>query len=112
MTRARNILLRKLAATGLVAAMLGASNPALGAVPSHQNPKIANFYLRWTVYEGEARELSKWDVVFLDMEVGSRTPDSIRLMRSLNPNIKILAYITASEIRTDAASLGAASQVE
>src|SRR3989338_9388979 len=109
MTRARNILLRKLAATGLVAAMLGASNPALGAVPSHQNPKIANFYLRWTVSEGEARELSKWDVVFLDMEVGSRTPDSIRLMRSLNPNIKILAYITASEIRTDAASLGAAS---
>lgn len=90
-------------------AIIGGFDSVSAAVPGHANPKIANFYLHWTLSEGEARELAKWDVVFLDMEVAQRTPNAIRLMRQLNPTIKILAYITASEIRADAASLGSVS---
>ncbi|TAL19451.1 hypothetical protein EPN90_03435 [Patescibacteria group bacterium] len=69
-------------------------------------PKTANFYLRWTLSDEEARALAKWDLVILDMEVQSNSPSAIRLMRQLNPSIVILAYITAAEIRSDAANLG------
>jgi len=61
-------------------------------------PRLANYFLKWELNETEARELSKWDVVILDMENQENNPELIRLMRKLNPNIKILAYITSQEI--------------
>jgi hypothetical protein len=82
-----------------------APDPAL----SHSAPKKANFYLKWTLSDAEARELARWDLVILDMEIQSNNPEAIRLMRQLNPRIKILAYITASEIRSDALDLGGIS---
>lgn len=75
-------------------------------IPGHPSPKIANYFLHWTVSEGEARELSKWDIVVLDMEVALRTPDAIRRIRRDNPQAIILAYLTPSEIRQDALGLG------
>lgn len=70
-------------------------------------PKKANFFLHWTVSDSEARELSKWDIVILDMEVQENSPNAFRLMRQLHPGIKILAYVAGSEIRSDANVLGA-----
>lgn len=77
--------------------------------PDASAPKIVNFYLPWTLSDSDARELSKWDLVVLDMEVQERDPEAIRLMRQLHPGIRILAYVTASELRSDAAAIGAAA---
>ncbi len=93
----------------VAAAMLLPSALLAASAVNHSPPKKANFYLRWTISDSEARELARWDVVTLDMEVQSTNPGAIRLMRRLNPNIKILAYVTASEIRSDAAELGNAA---
>ncbi|PIR74203.1 MAG: hypothetical protein COU35_04045 [Candidatus Magasanikbacteria bacterium CG10_big_fil_rev_8_21_14_0_10_47_10] len=67
-------------------------------------PRKANTFLQWTMTETEARELAKWDVVILDMEIQERYPEYLRLMRQLNPDIILLAYITSQEVRQDAGS--------
>jgi len=82
---------------------------AAPAAPEHASPKKANFYLKWTVSDAEARELARWDIVILDMEVQGANPGALKLMRQINPQIKILAYVTASEIRSDADNLGNAA---
>ncbi|MCF7860256.1 hypothetical protein K9M09_01395 [Patescibacteria group bacterium] len=65
-------------------------------------PRLANYFLKWELSEAEAIELSKWDVVILDMENQENNPDMIRLIRKLNPKIRILAYITSQEILDNA----------
>lgn len=67
-------------------------------------PKNANYFLKWTLTESEVRDLAKWDVVILDMEVQARQPEMLKKMRELNPDITLLAYITAQEIRGDAST--------
>lgn len=64
-------------------------------------PKLANYYLHWELSDYEARELARWDLLILDMEVSQNSPDKIRLIRELNPDIIILAYITSQEIMDD-----------
>ncbi|MBI4142801.1 hypothetical protein HY480_02935 [Candidatus Uhrbacteria bacterium] len=64
--------------------------------------RLANFFLKWHLSEEEARDLAKWDVIILDMEVAVNTPREFALLRSLNPNARILAYVTSQEIRRDA----------
>ncbi len=66
------------------------------------HPKRANYYLSWTLTETQARELARWDMVILDMEIQERHPDLLVKMRQWNPNIKMLVYITPQEIRQDA----------
>ncbi len=65
-------------------------------------PRTVNFYLRWELNEPNARELAKWPVVVMDMDMQVRAPELLRLMRTINPDIIILAYITPQEIRKDA----------
>lgn len=67
--------------------------------------------MHWSVTEAEARELSKWDVVILDAENGAHNPSLMRLMRELNPNITLLAYVPAAEIRTDLDRLGGSAPI-
>ena len=64
-------------------------------------PRLANYYLKWELNSTEARELAKWDLLILDMEVGSNSPDAIKLIREINPQVIILAYITSQEIIED-----------
>lgn len=71
-------------------------------------PRTANYFLKWELNETEARELSKWDLVVLDMEIQENSPELICLMRQLNPNIKILAYIASQEIIDNANNYGGA----
>jgi len=68
-------------------------------------PRLANYFLHWTISEEEARELKKWDLLILDMEVQERSRRELQLLRELNPNIILLAYITSVEIRKDALTL-------
>lgn len=43
-------------------------------------------------------ELAKYDIVILNLDAWRNTPDAIRTMRTLNPEIKLLANIQISEI--------------
>lgn len=70
----------------------------------HQNPRLANLFLAWHLSEEEARDLASWDVIVLDMEVAENTPETFALLRALAPKAKLLAYVTAQEIRRDAAA--------
>lgn len=71
--------------------------------PIHSFPRIANYYLHGQLTESAARELARWDLVILDMEIQVNSKHLLKKIRELNPNIVILAYITAQEIRNDAA---------
>jgi len=68
-----------------------------------QRPQLANIFQKWHLSEEEARDLARWDVIVLDMEVAQNTPREFALLRSLNPSAKLLAYVTSQEIRRDAA---------
>ncbi len=61
-------------------------------------PKIANYFLKWNISSQEAVELANWDLLVLDMEIIFNDPDKIIQIRQLNPDVIILAYITAQEI--------------
>ncbi|OGF32708.1 hypothetical protein A2316_00630 [Candidatus Falkowbacteria bacterium RIFOXYB2_FULL_38_15] len=60
-------------------------------------PRLANLFFKWDITDIEAKELAKWDLVAIDMEAGIKTPENLKKIREYNPNIKILAYITAQE---------------
>jgi len=64
----------------------------------------ANYYLRWDISDSQAQQLAKWDLLILDMETQLTSASQLKKIRQLNPNIKILAYITSQEIRSDASS--------
>ena len=73
-----------------------------GLVRENKYPKLANYFLKWELSDGEARELAKWDLLVLDMENQINSREQLRKIRQYNPEIIILAYITAGEIRQDA----------
>lgn len=60
-------------------------------------PKVANFYLRTPISTAEANGLARFDVLILHMLAQQNSAEQIRLIRRLNPNIKILVYIAAQE---------------
>lgn len=62
-------------------------------------PILANYYLRWDLPNSEIENLAKWDLLILDMENQVSNPEKIKKIRQLNPNIKILAYVTSQEIK-------------
>jgi len=72
---------------------------------NHSYPKVANLFFRWDISTSEAKELAKWDILIIDMEVQRITPDSLKLIKQYNPNIKILAYLASADIRGDSGSL-------
>ncbi len=64
-------------------------------------PRLANYFLKWEINKEEATQLAKWDLLVLDMETQENSPESLKLIRRLNPDIIILAYITSQEIIDD-----------
>lgn len=63
-----------------------------------KNPKLVNYFLHWSITENEARELAKWDFLVLDMEVQENSPMEMSLIRKINPNVKIIAYIPSQNL--------------
>jgi hypothetical protein len=62
-------------------------------------PRRANYFLHWQIDGATAKELSKWDLLVLDMETQVTSRTWLQKIREWNPNIKILAYITPQEIK-------------
>lgn len=93
----------KVRSVALFLALLLLSSPLVSFAYQEKTtfPRLANYYLKWELSEGEARELAKWDLLVLDMETQENSPGALRLIRQLNPDIVILAYITSQEIIED-----------
>lgn len=68
-------------------------------------PRLANYFLHWTISDDEAASLAKFDLVILDAEVQYRSRAQMEMIRRLNPQVILLAYIPAAEVRRDALSL-------
>ncbi len=68
------------------------------AFGTQQSPKLMNLYFDWQLKNENQVALAKWDVVVLDMDFGWQFPERIRKLRHDNPNIKILAYVSAGEL--------------
>lgn len=91
--------MQKLAASILIVAMAVSLVPKrVFALGDDGTPKTINFFLGYEITDHSARELSRWDIIVLDMDQQFQFPDKLRLIRQLNPNIKILAYVSAGEI--------------
>jgi len=69
-------------------------------------PKRANYFLSWELSNETANELSKMDLVIIDMEHQIKNKTKLIEMKKKNPNLILLAYITSQEIRDDATSAG------
>lgn len=89
---------RKKIATLLFALVLLFPVVTRAAVLKPTFPRLANYFLKWSVTDDEAQALSKWDVLILDMEVQENSPEQIKKIRELHPGIIILAYLTSEEI--------------
>jgi len=90
----------------ICAFILSANAPVFASQNSNQYPRLANYYLAWSIKdENEAKELAKWDLLVLDMDVQTYSLENLKLIKKYNPNIIILAYVTSQEIRSDSASL-------
>lgn len=77
-----------------------------GAVLNHDGyPKLANLFYRWHIEEQEVAELARWDILIIDMDVQTYSPEYLTKLKELNPNIKLLAYLAPEEIRGDSWSL-------
>ncbi len=68
-------------------------------------PRLANYFLHWTISDDEARALAKFDLVVIDAEAQERSSAQLKEIRRLNPNIILLAYVPASEVRRDVTTL-------
>jgi len=68
---------------------------------NQEYPKIANYFLSWSLNDQNILDLSKWDVLILDMENQVNNPERLERIRELNPDILILAYVPAEEIAYD-----------
>ena len=60
-------------------------------------PRLANYFLKWEISDTEAKELAKWDLLILDMEVQENSRAQLKKIRELNPQVIILAYINSVE---------------
>lgn len=64
-------------------------------------PILANYYLSaFEPYQNNTLvpALARYDLLILDMEMGERNPQAISGIRQLNPEVKILAYMTCQQI--------------
>lgn len=69
-------------------------------------PKIVNWNYAWSVDSVEdAETLALWDVLIMDVENATYSHDQLAYIKTINPDIKLLAYISLIDIRPDASSL-------
>lgn len=69
------------------------------------SPQISNWWFKWDMSESEMEQLSRYDMVLVDVENQVYAPNRLQELRELNPEIVILAYISMSDIRPDATDL-------
>jgi hypothetical protein len=98
MNRSRNAhnALRSLYLLGVVAVL--ALHSAQAASLPKTYPRLANYYLKSPISIAEARQLARWDVVILGFQLQYTSPEIFPVLRELNPDILLLAYVPSEEI--------------
>lgn len=76
-----------------------------GASLNHANPKLANLFYRWHIEENEVADLARWDILIVDMDVQTYSPEKLVDIKRKNPQIKLLAYLAPEEVRGDSGKL-------
>ncbi|MCC7523084.1 VCBS repeat-containing protein [Candidatus Uhrbacteria bacterium] len=90
---------RRIATYLLVVAVITAVFPSPAfAIGNNQAPKLINLFFGYEIKPDDPAKLAKWDIVILDMDAAFNFPDRVREIKRLNPNIKLLAYVSSSEI--------------
>lgn len=92
----RRSILSLLAIAALATAVFPSS--ALAVIGNDQSPKLINFFLGYEIKPEDPAKLAKWDIVVLDMDQSFQFPERVRQIKQINPNVKLLAYVSASEI--------------
>ncbi|MCR4256138.1 MAG: putative glycoside hydrolase, partial [Candidatus Uhrbacteria bacterium] len=72
--------------------------PTFAARGKHESPKLINFFLGYEIKPDDPAKLAQWDIVVLDMDQTFQFPDRVREIKRLNPNVQLLAYVSASEV--------------
>lgn len=91
----RRSILSILAIAALVTAVFPSPTLAIG---NDQSPKLINFFLGYEIKPEDPAKLARWDIVVLDMDQSFQFPDRVREIKRINPNVKLLAYVSSSEI--------------
>lgn len=76
------------------------SSPAQAITLPAKFPRLASYYLNPSITQAQAVELAQWDLVILDAEVQYTHPEALRILRSRNPSIIILAYVRSEDVLT------------
>ncbi len=61
-------------------------------------PRLANYYLPWSLNSSQAQSLAQWDFLILDMENQNNNLAQLELIKKINPQAIILAYVPAQEL--------------
>lgn len=61
-------------------------------------PRLANYYLDPEISTEEAKDLAKWDLVIIGIEHQYKNPEIFSIMKEINPDIIILAYVPSEEV--------------
>lgn len=67
-------------------------------------PKLANYYLKWRIEDSVVNDLAKWDILVLDMQNQYTSEYALQRIKEINPDIKLLAYMTVEEVQTQHSS--------
>lgn len=68
------------------------------AEASESYPKLASHFLKWEILDSEVNDLARYDLITLDMETQTNSPEQIVKIRKKNPKIIILAYLNTVEL--------------
>ena len=69
-------------------------------IESIDYPRLANYYLPWSLNASQAQSLARWDFLILDMENQNNNLTHLELLKKVNPKIIVLAYVPAQELYT------------
>lgn len=68
-------------------------------------PELVNFHYRWDIVNSEVEELVKYDILIIDPENQFYSLENLQEIKKINPEIKILAYFSISDIMPHESSL-------
>lgn len=90
----------------MLAMLMVMPQPATASHRPDTAPNIVNWDFQWSIdSQAQVEELSEWDVVIADIENEFYSRDELVELKELHPDIILLAYISLSDIRPDAAEL-------
>lgn len=81
----------------ICAALIFTSIPALNA-NERIYPKLANYYLKTPIQSTDVPLLAKYDLLILGMQAQTVSPNQLREIRTMNPDIIMLAYVASQEV--------------